>query len=122
MTKTTNKFSPEVRVSTALLVLNYEHEHSSRWAAIESIVEKIGCVPQTLLEWIKKAEIEAGKRAGVPGQIADRMKALERQVRERRKANEILREASACLDHTEFDKPRDNLGRQEGATARGCCH
>jgi transposase len=122
MIRTTNKFSPEVRVRTALLELNYEHKHSTRWAAIESIVEKIGCVPQTLLEWIKKAEIEAGKRAGVPGKIADRMKALERQVRERRKANEILREARAYFDHAEFDKPRDNLVRQEGATARGFCH
>jgi transposase len=76
-------------------VLDNEHEHASRWATIESISGKIGCVPQTLLEWVKKSEINTGKRAGVPTEIAERMKALEREVRELRQANEILRKASA---------------------------
>ena len=72
MSKTTNKFSPEVRERAVRLVLDNEHEHPSRWAAIESIAGKIGCVPQTLLEWVKKAEINAGKRPGVPSEMAGR--------------------------------------------------
>lgn len=95
MSRTMNKFSPEVRECAIRLVLYKEHEHSSRWATIESIAGKIGCVPQTLLEWVKKAEINAGKRAGVPTETAERMKALEREFRELWQADEILRKASA---------------------------
>jgi transposase-like protein len=72
---------------------------------VVSIAEKIGCVPQTLHEWVKKTEVNSGKRAGVPTEVADKMKALEREVRELRQANEILRKASAYFAQAELDRP-----------------
>lgn len=70
-----------------------------------SIAEKIGFAAQTLNEWVKKAEIDSGKRAGAPTKVADKMKALEREVRELRQANEILRKASANFAQAELDRP-----------------
>jgi len=86
------------------MVLDHEADHSSRWAAIVSIAEKIGCVPQTLHEWVMKAEVNSGKRAGFPTEVADKMKALEREVGELRQANDILRKASAYFSQAELDR------------------
>ncbi|GAA0752963.1 Transposase [Bosea sp. TND4EK4] len=102
--KTTNKFSPEVRTRAVRMVLEHEKDHPSRWAAVVSIAAKIGCSGQTLNEWVKKAEVDSGMRGGVPSDVAERMKALERENRELRQANEILRKASAYFAMAELDR------------------
>ena len=104
MSKTTNKFFPEVRDRAVRMVLDNEGQHGSRWQAITSIAAKIGCSANTLNDWVKKAEIDSGKRAGVPSNMAERMKALERENRELRQANEILRKASAYFAMAELDR------------------
>jgi len=103
--KTTNKFSPEVRARAVRMVLEHEKDHPSRWAAVVSIAAKIGCAAQTLHEWVKKAEVDSGMRAGVPSDVAAQLKALERENRELRQANEILRKASAYFAQAELDRP-----------------
>ena len=102
--KTTNKFSSEVRARAVRMVLDHASEHRSRWAAVTSIAGKIGCTPQTLHDWVKKAEIDSGRRAGVPTEMADRLRALERENRELRQTNEILRKASAYFAMAELDR------------------
>ena len=81
-----------------------EGQHGSRWQAITLIAAKIGCSANTLNDWVKKAEVDSGKRAGVPSEMAERMKALERENRELRQAKEILRKASAYFAMAELDR------------------
>ena len=104
MSKTTNKYSPEVRERAVRLVLDNQGQHESRWSAILSISSKIGCAPQTLNEWVKKAEVERGDRAGITTEMAEKLKALERENRELKQANEILRKASAYFAQAELDR------------------
>lgn len=89
------RYSPEVRARAVRMVHEHRGEHGSQWAAIVSIADKIGCAAQTLHEWVKRAEIDSGVRAGQTSEERDRIKALEREVKELRHANEILRKASA---------------------------
>lgn len=104
MSKTTNKYSPEVRERAVRLVREQQSQHESRWQAIVSISSKIGCAPHTLNEWVKKAEVDRGERAGISTEMAEKMKALERENRELKQANEILRKASAYFAQAELDR------------------
>jgi transposase len=103
-TKTSNKFSPKVRARAVRMVVDHEHEHASRWSAIVSIATKIGCTSQTLNEWVKKAKRDSGHKSGLTSDMATRLKALERENRELRQANEILRKASAYFARAELDR------------------
>ena len=99
-----NKFSPEVRERAVRMVQEHRGEYPSLWAAVQSIAPKIGCVPQTLLEWVKRAEVDAGERPGTTTAEAQRLKELERENKELRRANDILRTASAFFAQAELDR------------------
>ena len=102
--KTSNRFSPEVRQRAVRMVLEHGGDHASQWAAIGSIAGKIGCTAETLRTWVRRAERDQGLRAGSTTAERERIKALERENRELRQANEILRKASAYFAQAELDR------------------
>ena len=104
MTKERVRYSPEVRERAVRMVLEHAGEYPSRWAAVCSVASKIGCSGATLYEWVKRWEIDKGARAGVPTEVGEKMKAMEREIRELRQANEILRKASAYFAMAELDR------------------
>ena len=99
-----NKFSPEVRERAVRMVHEQRDQYPSLWAAVESIAPKIGCVPQTLLDWVKQSEVDAGTRPGATTAEQDRIKELEREVKELRRANDVLKTASAFFAQAELDR------------------
>jgi transposase len=98
------RFSPEVRERAVRLVFEQEKEHESQWAAIGAIASKIGCTAETLRKWVRQAERDQGRRNGLTSSERDRLKALERENRELKRANEILRKASAFFAQAELGR------------------
>jgi transposase-like protein len=102
--KRATKYSPEVRERAVRMIHEHRGDYLSLWATVESIAPKIGCTPSTLLDWFKRSEVDSGKRPGVTTDERERMKALEREVKELRRANEILRLASGFFAKAELDR------------------
>ena len=103
--KATPRYAPEVRERAVRMVFEHQGEHASQWTAIGSIAAKIGCTAETLRGWVRQAERDQGLRAGPTSDDRERIKTLEREVRELRQANEILRKASAYFAQAELDRP-----------------
>ena len=101
---TTKRYSPEVRERAVRLVFEHEAEYDSQWAAIGSIAAKMGCTAETLRKWVRQAERDHGRRSGLTSDERERLKALERENQELRRANEILRKASAFFAQAELDR------------------
>jgi len=99
-----SKFSPEVQERAVRLVLETQPQHESEWAAIASVASKIGCTPETLRKWLRRTQVDSGKRLGVTSAERERVKELEREVLELKRANEILRKASAYFAQAELDR------------------
>jgi transposase len=99
-----SRFSEEVRERAVRMVFEHGAEYDSEWEAIRSIAEKIGCSAETLRKWVRKSEVDSGRRGGVTSEDQARMKELEREVRELRRANEILKKASAYFAQAELDR------------------
>ena len=104
--KRSGRYSPEVRERAVRLVFEQESEHPSQWAAMESVAAKIGCTAETLRKWVRQAERDTGRREGMTTSDRERLKALERENRELKRANEILRKASAYFAQAELDRRR----------------
>ena len=102
--KTPSRFSPEVRERAVRMVLEHQGEHGSQWAAIGSIAEKIGCSAETLRHWVRQAERDQGRRPELTMEERQRLKQLERENFELRRANEILKKASAYFALAELDR------------------
>ena len=101
---TVPKYSPEVRERAVRMVFEHQGEHESQWAAIISIASKIGCTAETLRKWVRQAERDQGKRAGLTSSERERLRQLEREVQELQRANEILRKAAAFFAQAELDR------------------
>ena len=99
-----SRYSPEVRERAVRMVFECEREHSSQWAAILSIAQKIGCTAETQRTWVRRVKVDTGRRNGLTSDERGRMKELERENRELRRANEILRKASAYFAQAELDR------------------
>ncbi len=99
-----SRFSLEVRERAVRIVFEHGSEYGSQWEAIRSIAAKIGCSPETLRKWVRRTEVDSGRRGGVTSEEQARMKDLERENRELRRANEILRKASAYFAQAELDR------------------
>ena len=99
-----SRFAPEVRERAIRMVLEHQDDHESQWAAISSIAGKIGCSPETLRKWVRQAECDQGVRLGLTSSERERLSELERENRELRRANEILRKASAYFAQAELDR------------------
>ena len=97
------RYSPEVRERAVRMVFEHGNEYESQWEAIRSIAAKIGCSAETLRKWVRRAEIDSGRRNGLTSDERSRIKDLEREVRELRRTNEILRKASAFFAQAEVD-------------------
>jgi transposase len=102
MSSTSKRYSPEVRERAVRLLFEHQREHVSQWAAIVSVAAKIGCTPETLRSWVRRAEIDEGRRPGLTTDERAKLKELERENRELRRANEILKSASLFFA-TELD-------------------
>jgi transposase len=102
---TSRRYSPEIRERAVRMVLEQQTEHSSQWATIQSIASKIGCTSETLRRWVRKVERDQGTRAGMTSDDRERLIKLERENRELKRANEILRKASAFFAQAELDRP-----------------
>jgi len=101
---TASRYSPEVRERAVRMVREHQAEHPSQWAAIESIAAKIGCSAETLRHWVRRAERDARQRPGLTTDERQRLKDLERENRELKRANEILKLASAFFAKAELDR------------------